>query len=72
MLSSWCCHAEDIMAQGVAVFTSDFLQPGGQDSSLGLIILNRPLPRVTAHLWLRGALVAFEVLGSILLAQDVY
>lgn len=45
-----------------SVFNSSFMEFGGeqqlpqqQDASLGLIILNRPLPHVTAHLWQRGA-----------------
>lgn len=37
------------------VFSSQFLDDGEQDSSLGLIILNRPLPWVTSTLWRRGA-----------------
>ena len=37
-----------------AVYGSSFLEPGPQDPHLGLIVLNRPLARVTAHLWQRG------------------
>ncbi|GAB4821730.1 hypothetical protein N2152v2_008776 [Parachlorella kessleri] len=38
------------------LYNSDFLRPGDRDSSLGLILLNRPLPLVTLHLWQRAAI----------------
>lgn len=38
------------------ILHSSFLEQGGRDISLGIILLNCPLPRLVTHLWDRAAL----------------
>ena len=46
--------ANSTLSSDPVLYNSDFLRPGERDGSLGLILLSRPLPRVTLHLWHRG------------------